>query len=254
MSRHQLSHRLLQRCRCILFTHFTWALAILDMRHPGNYSVPGSKTTWQESTCLGQGKRQQHGFHSPQRWDRNLGSCSSGEITSPAGCGSTLSRVSLLYEHPQDRDARAAADLPNIQGKNSPLNHQLSMPGAERVFVAKSILVPFYWENIIHVNMDLYSAISNLEPDLSLTSFPSSVLIWWQTLGVGSLGSLHLFLASGAALCVHPHQKSPGSCWADLGPTSSGALSPPVPAGGGQWPWKGVRSGCILTWQILQWT
>lgn len=72
MSRRQLSHRLLQRCRCILFTHFTWALAILDMRHPGNYSVPGSKTTWQESTCLGQGKRQQHGFHSPQRWDRNL--------------------------------------------------------------------------------------------------------------------------------------------------------------------------------------
>lgn len=97
------------------------------------------------------------------------------------------------------------------------------MPGAERAFVATSILVPFYWENIIQVNMDLCSAINNLEPDLSLTSFPSSLLMWWQTLGVGRL---HLLLASGAAWYAHLHQRAPGSCCADLGSISFGGTVP----------------------------
>lgn len=88
---------------------------------------------------------------------------------------------------------------------------------------ATSILVPFYWQNTIHVNMDLCLAINNLEPDLSLPSFPSSVLMWRQTLGVGRL---LLFLASGAALYVHLHQRAAGTCCADLGSISSGATEP----------------------------
>lgn len=220
MSRHELSHRLLQMCRWILFTHFTQALANLDMRDPGNFQWHGERPS-DEKYMPRTGQEAAAWFPFPP--GVTFGYCSSGKSTLPSGCGSTLSSVSPLYEDPKDTDACAGANLPNIQRKNSLLNHQVSMPGAERIFVATSILVPFYWENIIHVNMDLCSTINNLEPDLSLTRFPSSLLTWWQTLGVGRF---HLLLASGAALYVHLHQRAPGGCCADLRSSSLGGTEP----------------------------
>lgn len=59
------------------------------------------------------------------------------------------------------------------------LIHQICMPGADRAFLTSSILVqsPSYWEKIMHANMDLCSTIDNLETDLSLRSFLSSIFV-----------------------------------------------------------------------------
>jgi len=43
-----------------------------------------------------------------------FGHCDSGENALPAGCGSTLSDTSVVYEEPQEREARNEADLTSV--------------------------------------------------------------------------------------------------------------------------------------------
>lgn len=77
--------------------------------------------------------------------------------------------------------------------------------------------------------MDLCSAVNNLEPDLSLTSFPSSVLMCWQTLGEGRLHLLQHQEQLCMSICIKEQQGTAVLIW---DPSVLGALSLIVPAGG----------------------